>query len=158
MILFHGSYMTVNKPDLDHSRNLVDFGKGFYVTPIFEQAKNWCNRYKKLGQQAIVSIYNLDESCFRILKLLNFEHYSLDWLEFVVSCRKGLDKSNSNYDVVIGGVANDRVFNTVELYLDGLIDKQEAIGRLRQEEINLQIAFRSELALSYLTFEGRKNI
>ncbi len=156
MILFHGSYMTVNKPDLDHSRNLVDFGKGFYVTPIFEQAKNWCNRYKKLGQQAIVSIYNLDESCFRILKLLNFEHYSLDWLEFVVSCRKGLDKSN--YDVVIGGVANDRVFNTVELYLDGLIDKQEAIGRLRQEEINLQIAFRSELALSYLTFEGRKNI
>ena len=39
MILYHGSFVAVTQPDLVHSRKNVDFGKGFYVTPIFEQAK-----------------------------------------------------------------------------------------------------------------------
>lgn len=34
MILYHGSYTKVETPDLKHSRNNVDFGAGFYVTPI----------------------------------------------------------------------------------------------------------------------------
>ena len=56
--------------------------------------------------------------------------------------------------LVAGGVANDKVFNTVELFFDGLIDKTEAINRLRYEKPNLQICFRTEKALSLLHFEG----
>lgn len=41
----------------------------------------------------------------------------------------------------------------VELFFDGLIDKKEAINRLRYEQPNLQICFRTEKALAYLTFE-----
>lgn len=37
MILYHGSYLEINKPDLSHSRDNVDFGKGFYTTPIYEK-------------------------------------------------------------------------------------------------------------------------
>ena len=55
---------------------------------------------------------------------------------------------------MIGGVANDKVFNTVELYFDGLIDKKEAIKRLCYEKPNLQICFRTEKALQLLHFEG----
>jgi hypothetical protein len=51
-------------------------------------------------------------------------------------------------------VANDKVFNTVELYFDGLIDKNEAISRLQYEKPNLQTAFRTETALSFLKFKG----
>ena len=36
MILYHGSYVVVDKPDLEHSRLNVDFGKSFYVTPIYD--------------------------------------------------------------------------------------------------------------------------
>ena len=68
-----------------------------------------------------------------------------------MSCRSGSDKSD--YDLVIGGVANDKVFNTVELYFDGLIDKAEALKRLRFEKPNLQLCFRSEKALEFLKFE-----
>ena len=50
-------------------------------------------------------------------------------------------------------MANDKVFNTVELYFEGLIDKVEAINRLRYEEPNLQLCFRTEKALEYLHFE-----
>ena len=58
-------------------------------------------------------------------------------------------------DIVIGGVANDKVFNTIERYLDRLIDKAEAIKRLRYEKPNLQVSFRSRKTIDeYLHFEG----
>ena len=36
MILYQGSFVVVDHPDLAHSRGNGDFGKGFYVTPIYE--------------------------------------------------------------------------------------------------------------------------
>ena len=53
---------------------------------------------------------------------------------------------------------NDKVFNTVELFFDGLIDKKEAIERLRYEKPNLQICFRTEKALRLLRFEGSEQV
>ena len=44
MILYHGSYLEVAKPDLKHSRPRVDFGCGFYTTPLREQAMKWCGK------------------------------------------------------------------------------------------------------------------
>lgn len=156
MILYHGSFVVVDKPDLLHSRHNVDFGKGFYVTPIYEQAEKWSNRFKKLGKDGVISSYEFDESAYKILKVLSFDTYSEDWLNFILNCRKGQD--STDYDLVIGGVANDKVFNTVELFYDGLIDKTEAIKRLQYEKPNLQIAFRSDKALSYLEFEGSNKL
>ena len=156
MILYHGSFVVVDKPDLLHSRPNVDFGKGFYVTPIYEQAEKWSKRFKKLGKDGIISSYKFDVSAYKTLKVLSFETYSEDWLNFILNCRKG--KDTTDYDLVIGGVANDKVFNTVELFFDGLIDKTEAIKRLQYEKPNLQISFRSNEALSYLKLEGSKKL
>ena len=90
------------------------------------------------------------------LKTLKFDSYSEDWLDFILNCRSG--KDTTDYDLVVGGVANDKVFNTVELFFDGLIDKTEAINRLRYEKPNLQICFRTEKALSLLRFERSEMI
>ena len=152
MKLYHGSSVVVDKPDLMHSRPNVDFGKGFYTTPIYEQAKKWCVRFKRRGKAGIISSYVFDDAVYEGLKVLKFDTYSEEWLDFVLNCRRGQD--STDYDLVIGGVANDQVFNTVELFFDGLIDKKEAINRLRYEKPNLQMAFRTEKALSYLKFEG----
>ena len=74
-----------------------------------------------------------------------------------MNCRSGND--TADYDIVIGGVANNKVFNAVELFFDGLIDKTEAISRLRYERPNLQICFRSqEVPDRYLRFEGSEKI
>ena len=156
MILYHGSFMKVEKPDLLHSRDNVDFGKGFYTTPIYYQAKSWCGKYVRRGRAGIISRYQFDETEYGDLKILRFESYSEEWLDFILSCRSG--KDTSDYDIVSGGVANDRVFNTVELYFEQLIDKAEAIKRLRYEKPNMQIAFRSEAALDYQHFEGSESI
>ena len=74
-----------------------------------------------------------------------------------MNCRRG--KDTSEFDFVSGGVANDKVFNTIELYFDGLIEKQEALKRLRYEHPNLQYCFRSqELIDQSLKFVGSEKI
>lgn len=37
-LLYHTSNMIVSAPDVFHSREHLDFGKGFYLTPLREQA------------------------------------------------------------------------------------------------------------------------
>jgi hypothetical protein len=156
MILYHGSFLPVDKPDLLHSRPNVDFGRGFYVTPIYEQAEKWCQRFIRRGKDGVISKYALDEEAFHRLNVLRFHAYSEEWLDFILTCRSGKDASA--YDAVCGGVANDKVFNTIELYFENLIDKGEAIQRLRYEKPNLQIAFRSKAALACLRFEGSDSL
>lgn len=157
MILYHGSYLDIPTPDLTHSRANVDFGRGFYTTPIYEQAVKWCEKFKRRGKDGIVSRYRFDERAYQELEALIFDSYSEDWLDFILSCRAGND--SSNYDIVVGGVANDKVFNTVELYFDHLIDKAEALRRLRYEKPNLQICFRTQKALDeYLHYEGSEKL
>ena len=87
---------------------------------------------------------------------MTFGSYSEEWLDYILSCRSGHD--TSSYDMVTGGVANDKVFNTVELYFDGLIDKREALNRLRYEKPNMQICFRTQSALDYLKYERCEEI
>lgn len=93
----------------------------------------------------IVPEYELDESIFDILHMKQVDSYPEEWLDFIMACRRQEDRSS--YDIVIGGIANDKVFNTLELYFDQLIDKSEAIKRLQYEKPNLQIAFRIDRAL-----------
>lgn len=157
MIVYHGSNVEVASPDVEHSRKNVDFGQGFYVTPIYDQAKKWSEKFRRRGNTAVVSWYQVDDRVFSGTKCLTFDSYSEEWLDFILSCRAGQD--TSDYEVVVGGVANDKVFNTVELYFDGLIDKAEAIKRLRYEKPNLQICFRTQAVLDhYVKFERSETI
>lgn len=74
-------------------------------------------------------------------------------MDFILANRRG--EAVENYDIIVGGIANDRVFNTIELLMENLIGKQEALGRLIYEENNLQICFRNqEMMDNYLIFKG----
>lgn len=152
MIVYHGSSVQIPQPDLKHTRRNVDFGPGFYTTTLLEQAEKWAERFKDTGEGAYINRYQLDEKKMKSLKILRFEGYNEDWLDFIVACRRGQD--HTDYDIVIGGVANDKVFNTVQLYFKGYVDKNVAIKRLRYEKPNLQICLRTEKALQCLTYEG----
>lgn len=159
MIVYHGSKVIVEKPDIFHSRKKVDFGPGFYVTPLIGQAKSLCRRYMHVGLDAYISKYQLDEGVFHNgrVRILQFCAYSEKWLDFVFACRRGQD--GSDYDIVMGGVANDKVFDTVELYFNGLIQKGEALKRLKYEKANAQICIRSQSVLDkYLHFEGSEQL
>ena len=144
MILYHGSHAIVSAPDVFHSRVRVDFGRGFYTTPLREQAVQWCQRFMRTGA-AYLNVYDLDEQAFSRFSVLQFESYSEPWLDFVMSCRSGQDQSS--YDLVMGGVVDDWIFNTIELFLEGLISKREALNRLMFEKPNCQLCIRNQTVI-----------
>lgn len=156
MTLYHGGLEAITHPDTLHSRKAVDFGPGFYLTPLRDQALQWCEKKKRTHGSAVLSIYTFDTAQLANLKVLQFGTYSEAWLDFIVNCRSLNDASD--WDIVIGGVANDRVFDTLEAFFDGFSTKEQTIGRLRMEMPNLQYCFRTEAALRALTFTGSETL
>jgi hypothetical protein len=158
MILYHGSHKAVEKPNLSFSRDNTDFGKGFYTTTNKAQVEKWAGRFKRRFGYGTISLYEVDETILRKnVSVLEFETYSIEWLEFIAKCRQG--EMAGDYDLVIGGVANDDVFATLGLYFRGYIEKEEAIKRLRFEKPNIQYCFRSQEVIDkYLKFTGVETI
>ena len=158
MILYHGSFTEVRKPDISYSRDTLDFGKGFYVTPIYEQAKKWSLRFKRKKGKSVISWYELDEKKLRHeARIKEFSSYSEEWLDYIITCRGGMN--TGQYDIIIGGVANDKVFDTIELFFDGLIDKNMAIQRLKYEKPNLQYCICSQEILDkYLIYQKSEEL
>ena len=137
MKLYHASTVVVDHPDVEHSRPNLDFGRGFYLTAMRDQAVRYAERFTRRGKKAFVSEYELDED-MPDFTVKRFEGYDEEWLDYVAVCRHG-ETPQEQYDAVEGGVANDKVFNTVDLYFAGIISKQEALGRLKYEKPNHQI-------------------
>lgn len=83
MICFHGSYCEIKEPSIQFSRDKLDFGKGFYVTPIEAQAINWGARFKRMGKTSVVNTYEFGyEEVLINGKVLTFHEYSLEWLKY----------------------------------------------------------------------------
>lgn len=155
MKLYHGSTIVVDKPLVNYGRENLDFGKGFYMTKNQKQAEKWVQRFIQLGNKGIVNIYDYNESEAKSkFRYKNFPEYNEEWLDFVLDCRAG-SKIYRNYDIIEGGIANDKVFNTIELYFQNLIDKNTALSRLKYEKPNNQICIINQNILdSVLNFES----
>jgi hypothetical protein len=136
MILFHASDIEIKVPDVYHSREFLDFGKGFYLTAIEEQAYRYASRFLLKRNVAYVNQYLLDDNYLQY-KVKTFTRYDEEWLNYIGACRRGLPCEQ--FDVVEGGIADDKVFNTVDLYLSGDMSKEDALRRLSFEKPNHQL-------------------
>lgn len=153
MLLFHGSNCLVEHPDINIGRSGLDFGKGFYVTTFKEQAIRWA-RYKqhRKGGKSVVSVYEFDEvNAKKHLNIYCFSEFNKEWLLFVRDCR--LNRFECNYDIVIGAVANDKVYETYRLFEEGYYNEDETLKRIKMYELNNQLCFKSFNSLKYLIFK-----
>ncbi len=154
MLVYHASMNVISQPDVLHSRENLDFGRGFYTTTLKGQAASYAKKFRLRGKPGIISVFEYTPS--QEMQVKNFHNYDGEWLDFVSKCRSG-EIIWSKYDVVIGGIANDRVFNTLDLYFSGQMSKKEALKRLSYARPNNQICFISQRAidkcLQYLRFE-----
>lgn len=141
MIIYHASDVVVLKPDVLHSRNNLDFGRGFYATTIERQAELYAQRFLDRRNKGIINTYEYSPT--ESLKIKLFDAYDEEWLDFVAECRKGKDIFRS-YDVISGGIADDRVFNTLDLYFSNMISKDECLRRLIYEKPNHQLCFTNQ--------------
>lgn len=156
MRLFHASSVIVENPDVLHSREHLDFGKGFYLTTLYEQAEKYARRFLFRGGHAYINEYMLDEELpgFRIR---TFDKYNAEWLDFVGNCRKGIPQET--FDIVEGGIANDKVFNTVDLYFSGNMSREDALGRLTFEHPNHQLCIlNQDVIVRHLHFVGVEEV
>lgn len=155
MILYHGSNMLVEKPEINAGRRALDFGVGFYLTSNRDQAVRWAQVVALRRQQgfATLNCFDVDETRFRELKVLEFSGPGSDWLDFVVSNRKGMCESLL-FDIVVGPVANDSTMQVIDDYMDGRYTKEEAMSRLLPQKLTDQYAFVSAKSLSILSFKG----
>ena len=157
MRLYHGSTMTVRKPAISRSRSKTDFGKGFYTTTSREQAEKWAQIKKNRegddeNVRAVVSVFAFDETLLDSAKYntRHFDGATVEWLNFVVDNRRG--DTSHDHDIIMGPVANDKLYATISLYETGVLDAAAAIEQLKTHQLFDQLSFHTAKACGLLTF------
>ena len=155
MRVFHGSDTTVSVVDLRKCKPNKDFGRGFYVTKLRSQAEDMAKRVTKYNKRTpVITEYEFDEYAYEDedLKVLRFDDYNEEWLDFVVLNRNADKRRQAHdYDIVEGPVANDRISRNVSKYLRGKISKKDFLEMLKHSE-NHQICFCTVNSLQMLEY------
>ena len=167
MILYHGSNTEISNIDLNKCRPYKDFGKGFYLTTLKEQALKMAIRTAGIyGGSPVVTVFefNFDEGCNNFVMKI-FEKPNRDWTHFVLNNRsrsfKDYDSEECNhdnkYDVVIGPVANDDLALLFRQFSGGLIDEDYLLKNMIYKKLTNQYSFHTAESLKYLTKVGTIN-
>ncbi|MCL1851147.1 MAG: DUF3990 domain-containing protein [Bacteroidetes bacterium] len=154
MRVFHGSYTKIDNIDLSKCEIGKDFGQGFYVTKIKEQAQFWAERRGLSDKtKGIVTEFEFNENAFLYfnLKTLRFVEYDENWLDFVAKNRDtSLPQPTHDYDIVEGPVADDKIATRITTYLKGKISKQQFLEELKFMRETHQICFCTRRSLQML--------
>lgn len=153
MILYHGSSTVVENPKLINQNRFLDFGRGFYTTTNKNQAENFAKKVVvRRGGKPILNVYKLDESAYTdLIKIKRFSSPDEEWLDFVSANRNGIYRGDQ-YDLIIGAVANDDVYRTLQIYSTGLLTKEQALEALKIKKLFNQYVFATTKALELLKF------
>lgn len=142
-VIYHGSYCKVAEPKIMDGKFTKDFGKGFYCTILVEQAEKWAKKYST----PVINKYEYNEN--PNLKIKNFTMMTEEWLDFIISCRSG---KKHGYDIVVGAMADDQVYNYITDLLSGEITREAFWELAKFRHPTHQIAFCTEEALKCIKF------
>ena len=153
MILYHGSNMVVEKPRLIEQNRFLDFGYGFYTTTNQAQAENFAQKVVvRRGGTPTVNVYEIDDHIGgELLKIKHFNAPNEEWLDFVSANRNGT-YDGVQFDLIIGAVADDDVYRTLQVYSTGLLTKEQALEALKIKKLFDQYVFATSKAISLLKF------
>lgn len=149
MEIYHGGYCPIAHPEIIKGKYAKDFGTGFYCTAIQEQAIRWAKRY----DVPVVSIYEFKAN--DDLNILHFQEMTEEWLDFIVSCREG---TSHNYDIVMGAMANDQIYNYISDYINGVITREQFWVLAKFKHPTHQIAFCTDAALQCIKFQSSEEV
>ena len=142
-VIYHGSYCKIENPKIIVDKYNKDFGVGFYCTILKEQAIKWANKY----DTKVVNLYEYHEN--KNLKIKEFSMMTEEWLDFIIDCRSG---KKHDYDIVIGAMADDQIYNYINQLLDGEITRAAFWELAKFRHPTHQIAFCTERALETIKF------
>lgn len=149
MEVFHGGYCLITSPEIREGKYSKDFGTGFYCTELKEQAIRWAKRY----DTSVISIFDFEPN--NNLNILRFTEMTEEWLDFIVNCRNGI---SHDYDIVIGAMANDQIYNYISDYVSGVITREQFWVLAKFKHPTHQVNFCTPAALKCLTFKTSEEV
>ncbi len=154
MKLYHGTNQDFQQIELGKTKPNKDFGRGFYLTDVYKQAKDMALRkcsFEGTGAP-VVQEYSFNENVLTdgSLKVKIFDGVSEEWAEFVLVNRTSRGKQKHNYDIVAGPVADDGVVYQINLYMQRIITIQDLVKALEYRKLNNQYYFGTVEAIAKL--------
>lgn len=149
MEIYHGSYTKIPVPEIKAGKFTKDFGEGFYCTELKHQAEKWARRY----DTPFINIYEYQPNA--ALKVLHFNEMTDEWLDFIVNCRNG---KPHEYDIVIGAMADDQIYNYVADFINGTLTREQFWIMAKFKYPTHQINFCTNKALGCLTFKKYEEV
>ncbi len=154
MKLYHGTNIEFYEIDLSKSNRFKDFGQGFYLTDIRQQAIDLSyKRAARDGGIPYVQEYEFDEKWLLddSLNILRFDGPTSEWAEFIYKNRsRRQSEFHHNYDIVIGPIADDGVAYLLDRYEEGSYTINELAEQLKYKKLNSQYFFGTPRSISLL--------
>ncbi len=144
--LFHAGYQVIDEPDVHHGRKNADFGQGFYTTDDRDFACSWVRQQP--GSDVIVNKYQLDDSSLKVKTLLRDK----EWFEYIFANRRVKPDIYAEYDLIIGPIANDTIYETFGIITSGYLSDEEAMKLLMVGGSSQQIVLKTQKAADSLHF------
>lgn len=166
MQLYHGTNLEIENIDLNQCRPYKDFGMGFYLTEMKEQAIKMAHRVSRIyGGNPIVNVYEIPDDIFNAegLHVRDFgNEVSEEWAIFVMNNRNreftdihSLECNTDNkYDIVIGPIADDDMAMLFRQYRNEWIDFETLMKGMTYKSTTNQYSFHSSKALQLLQKVG----
>lgn len=162
MRLYHGSNIAIDNINLAMCRPYKDFGQGFYLTDIEEQAKKMAARVVRIyGKTPIINVYEIDDD-FKALDNLRIKDFGIqtteEWARFVMNNRSRdfidvndiLCNKDNKYDIVIGPVADDNMALLFRQYENEIIDFETLLKGMIYKRTSSQYSFHTERSVALL--------
>ena len=165
MILYHGSNVDINRIDLSKCRPYKDFGRGFYLTDLQDQAMRMAKRVARIyGGEPIVTYFeaDIDKMIESDLSVRVFDKPDILWATFVMNNRSHVFSDTESkecnlqnqYDLVIGPVANDDMALLFRQFEQGFITIEVLTREMTFKQLTNQYSFHTERAVRYLQKVG----
>ena len=166
MRLYHGSNIVIDSINLAMCRPYKDFGKGFYLTDIKEQAENMAVRVSKIyGGSPVVNTFEIQDDFSKIedIKVKDFGlETTEEWAKFVMNNRNRtftnvkdiLCNKDNKYDIVIGPVADDNMALLFRQYENEIIDFETLLKGMIYKKTSSQYSFHTEKSIKLLRKVG----
>lgn len=158
VILYHGSKSGIKGPIAPISRERCDFGKGFYMGTEPYQPLTLISDFEKSKFYVI----NLDMTGLRVLNVKP----DLEWAMLVAYNRGKMDEvrgtslyehyaaMSNGYDVVVGSIANDRMFYVLDNFFLGNITDKALVMSLSALQLGKQYVAITEKACKQVKIEA----
>ena len=144
--LFHTGFQVIQKPDINMGRANADFGQGFYLSNDEEFSRRWARNLK--GETTYINVYDLD------IGDLQLKHFSRgeEWFEYIFNNRRNAADVLADFDVIIGPIANDTIYDVLGITTSGILTKDKSLAVLKAGPAYEQVVIKTEKALSRLSF------